>query len=150
MVGVAFGHEVRRRARGDELVRLVGGGDLGGDPGGLAGTLVVGEPEVPKWTGGLGEREERFVGDVGEGDRRATGEGVLGAERDHSPLGDEDLVDDVVGINRQPQEGGVGDAVAQAGGGVAPSEGSQFYPPAGLRSLRIGRRRLDRGRGRST
>ena len=57
---------------------------------------------------------------------------MLGAEREHSPLGDEDLVGDVVGIDRQPQEGGVGDAVAQAGGGVAPSEGSQFYPPAGL------------------
>ena len=57
---------------------------------------------------------------------------MLGAEGEYSPLGDEDLVGDVVGIDRQPQEGGVGDAVAQAGGGVAPSEGSQFYPPAGL------------------
>ena len=50
---------MRRCAGGDDLVGLVGRGDLGGEPARLVASLVVGDPEVPQWTGGLGECEQR-------------------------------------------------------------------------------------------
>src|SRR5512132_3889950 len=60
-----------------------------------------GEPEVAQRPGRFGERDEGFVGDVGEADRGSGGEGVFGAQRHDAWLGDQHVMGNVVGVDGQ-------------------------------------------------
>ena len=61
-----------------------------------------------------------------------SGEGVPGAEGGIARFGDQHPDGDVIRVERQPQERGVGGVTAKAGGRVRPAERPKLQLPAGL------------------
>jgi 2-methylisocitrate lyase-like PEP mutase family enzyme len=130
--GVSLRYQGDRRAGRNNLELLVGGRHLGGDDRRSPGPLVGGEPELAQRARCARKSDERLGGDVGELDLPPSGEGVPGAEGGIAPFGDQYPDGDVIRVERQPQERGVGGVAAKAGGRVRPAERPKLKAPAGL------------------